>query len=277
MSSVRASICGLGGMGRDHLRVSQDLNFDIVSTYDPMIKSNKYSTYLKTLLKCDALIIANPTKHHIKTILDAKSINPKLKILCEKPITLMSNDKLIKDVIQYNSSVLIGQVERFNPVCQKAIEIFDVDSIIQIKTTRVNHSPPKEEVHCRKDIGIHDLDFCCSIMKELPTRIDICSTNNYYHEILLYKIKNASIVNELSWVYPYQERTFEVLVDSGIYYGDFYNQSFFFKSHNGQRQDILVNKREPLANELLHLKDMVVNNTSPIVTIENNLSLLELL
>jgi predicted dehydrogenase len=273
---MKISICGLGNMGQNHLRVCKNLGFKVVSTFEPT-RGDSYTRYLDTLIDCEALIIASPTAHHITNILDAKTINRDLKILCEKPICLGVTTSDISDVLTYSDSILVGQVERFNPVCQKVFELVSPCDIIQIKTCRVNNIPAREKINCRKDIGIHDLDFACTVMKSSPKHIKIFSNHEHSHEILCYKIDQAIVINEVSWNYPYPSRTFEILTKNGIYAGHFFNQSLVFTNFSGDSLGIDVAKVEPLELELEHLRDMCIKNIPPKISVEDNLELLKLL
>jgi predicted dehydrogenase len=275
---MNISICGLGNMGRNHFNTCRQLNFTIISVYDPYYTHCSYKEYLETLKLCDALIIANPTKLHTKTIIDAFSYNSKLKILCEKPFCYSVTDPLIDEIKQYSRSILIGQIERFNPVCQKINKLLlQKNNIIQIKTSRISDVPSRENLPCRIDMGIHDIDFSCNLMKEIPKNINIYSFDNY-HEILVYKINNAYVINEISWKYPFKSRTFEILTTEGIYMGNFFHKTLIFKGYNTiEYEYINVDKTESIKNELSHLKNMVEYDLPPESDIYNNISLLKLL
>lgn len=262
-------------MGRNHLRVCKSLGYEIVSTYDPE-RGDNYGEFLSTITSVDALIIASPTRFHLQGIIDAKEYNQNIKILCEKPAAFSTSDEAVPTAIQYNNSVLIGQVERFNPVVIRLKQEILNKEILQIKTRRVNNTPAREKIDCRKDIGIHDLDFVCNILDDLPKEVIITSNDRNSHEIMTYKVKDVIAINEVSWEYPFKSRDFEILTTQGVYSGNFYEQSLFFNDWTGKKSEIGIDKREPLMNEILHLEDMT-NGARPIVTISNNLKILELM
>lgn len=275
---MKISVCGLGVMGKNHIRVSKKLGFEIISSYDIM-DTTDYKDFLSSLSKSDCLIIATPTKEHTRIIIDAKQKNKNIKILCEKPISDLSEDPLLSEILKYEDSVLVGQIERFNPVVAKVKENIEINNanIIQIKTKRVNNVPSREKIHCKKDIGIHDLDFCCYLVKGYPDKIDVMSTNNFYHENLNYKIFDVQINNEVSWLYPYKDRTFEILTDEGIFFGHFYRQELKFIDWSAKETNFEIQKVEPLVNEQLHLLEMVKNDKMPLVTVSENIKLLKLM
>ena len=273
---MRVSISGLGVMGKNHLRVCKSLGYEIVSTFDPE-RGDNYQDFLKTLASADALIIASPTRYHLQGIIDAIEHNPDIKILCEKPVCFSTSEEEIANVIQHENSVLIGQIERFNPSVIKLKKELLNKEIIQIKTRRVNNVPAREKIDCRKDIGIHDLDFVCNILDEFPEQIGITSNDQNSHEVLVYKIGDVIAINEVSWEYPFKSRDFEVLTSDGVYSGNFYEQSLFFNDWTGNESKIEVDKKEPLISEISHLEAMVSTGTDPLVTISSNLKILKLM
>lgn len=273
---MKVSIAGLGVMGKNHLRSCKNLKFEIISTYEPNNNDN-YDEYLDTLKNCEAIIVASPTKYHTKIILDAKERNKDIKVLCEKPITFSCADPLLDKVLKYEDSVLVGQIERFNPVCSRIIELVDSKQVIQIKTKRVNNIPSREKIHCKKDIGIHDIDFVCSLFGAFPKSVQVLSNNDFSHENMFYKIGNCTVINEVSWNYPFKDRTFEILTDAGLYVGQFYNQELNFFDWRGYKNEIKIEKKEPLELELLHLKEMVEYGKNPRVKISENLKILKLM
>ena len=275
---MKVSICGMGVMGKNHARVARKLGFHILSSYDPL-DGDCYGEFLSSLVDADSLIICNPTKFHLKTIVDAKKYNKNIKILCEKPVSETSKDPLLEEVRKYQETILIGQVERFNPVVIELNNNIKNNklNIVQIKTRRVGNVPSREKIDCKKDIGIHDLDFCCYLADESPEDIRVLSNEDFSHENMSYKIRNIQVNNEISWLYPYKDRTFEVLTDEGIFCGHFYRQELSFTDWSNQVSKIEVNKVEPLTNEQKYLHKMVKNNALPIVTVDENIKLLKLM
>lgn len=278
---MKVCICGLGIMGSNHLRSCRKNGYEILDTFDPVQKNN-YSNFLNSLKKADALIIASPTKYHTTNIIEALDVNPRLKILCEKPITFSSEDKNLKNIISYEKNILIGQVERFNPVIKKLKDILNVsnEKIIQIKTSRVNNTPSREIIDVRKDIGIHDLDISCYLCQKFPDNINIMSTgpNNFKnHENLFYKIEDIQVINEISWKYPYKNRQIEILTESGIYKAHYFNQTLNFIDWSNTEKSIEIKREEPLSEELRFFENMVRYEEPSSVTITENVKLLKLL
>jgi predicted dehydrogenase len=276
---MKIAIAGLGVMGMNHLRVARKKGFDILSTYDPRVTNNSYKEFIATLKNVDGMIIASSTNSHIKIMYDALNENNNLKILCEKPVTKDIADLRLQELANnYEDSVLIGQIERFNPVCLKLKqEILKQGEIIQIKTRRVGNTPAREKISCREDIGIHDLDFSCFITERIPNKIDMFSDSREYHENLFYRIGQIQVNNEISWRYPKKDRTFEVLTENGLFKGNFFNQTLDFTNWTGLSERVEVEKEEPLSCELEHFHEVVRNQCLPRVKITDHIKILELL
>lgn len=273
---MNISICGLGVMGNNHLNICKKLNFNIISTYDPK-NNDDYNLFLNTLKKSHGLIISSPTNQHIKNILDALKINPNIKILCEKPIAFSSIDDRLYNIKKFSSSIMIGHIERFNNAFITLKKYINNKNIIQIKTKRVSNIPSRENIHCKLDIGIHDIDLCCNICDSYPDSVQILSNKLYTHENLIYIINTTQIINEISWNYSYKSRCIQILTDDGEYSCDLLDQKIIFTNLLNQQIIIPVEKKESLILELLEFREMCLNNKASISTIENNLNLLKLM
>lgn len=278
---MRVSVCGLGAMGKNHLRVCNKLGHLIVSTYDPL-NDDDYNKFLSSLSGADALIVSSPTRFHTRNIVDALNSNQDLKILCEKPISFSSKDPLISSLLPFQKNILVGQVERFNPVLRalKSTLESSQERIIQIKTLRVNNVPSRETIDVRKDIGIHDLDAVVYLLGEYPDEIDIMSSgavNFRDHENLFYTVGKVQVSNEISWRYPIKNRTICVLTEVGLYEAHYYNQTIDFTDWSGKKTQLEVIKSEPLQAEVEYLNKMFVDDVPSCILAEENIRLLELL
>jgi predicted dehydrogenase len=273
---MNISIRGFGVMGRNHFKICQNKKFNIVAIYDP-IHYDDYDLYERSLKISDALIIASPTGHHLSDINHALNINPKIKILCEKPITINAKDD-VKDILPFEKQILVGQIERFNPIISYIKKNIQYENIIQIKTTRISNTPARENINIVKDIGIHDLDICYFLINKYPKKINIQNKNkNACHNNIFYNIDNIQINNEISWKYPYKNREINILTDNGIYNGNYFNQTLSFTDWSNNKNNIAIERIEPLFCEISFLEKMVLNNTDSCVTITSNLHLLKLI
>lgn len=274
----KIAICGLGVMGQKHLRVAQNLGFDIVSTYDPKVNNNiSYNLFLSTLLQVDGIIVSSPTQYHTHNIIDAININPNIKILCEKPICNSSTNKELNQILDWSKSIMVGQIERFNSAYIMLKKIIDIKDIIQIRSRRVSDTPPRESIDCRLDIGIHDLDLCINLLDRFPEEVSIISNNDFSHETLFYKIQNIQIINEISWRYPFKSRVIEILTTKGLYICNLLEQTIVFVDKLGHKTNIDFIKEPSLRIELIEFANMCLFSKDSVSTVENNIKLLQLM
>ena len=275
---MRISMCGLGIMGTNHLRVCKQ-SHDIVSLYDP-IKYNDKDNYLRGLKSSDALIISSPTKFHIANIMEALEVNKNIKILCEKPLTDKTSDATIKQLEDFEDNILVGLVERFNPIVQKLKQIISSQDILQIKTRRVGNIPAREHIDSRLDIGIHDIDISCFLIGHTPDSIEILSNEQggiSSHENMFYEIGGIQVANETSWHYPFKDRSIEVLTEQGLYKGQYFDQTLEMTDSLCYTRTIEIARREPLAEQLIELEKMVTEQKPSSSTISHSVNLLKLM
>ena len=131
-----------------------------------------------------------------------------------------------------------------------------------------------------RSIGIHDLDICCYLLDNKPSEVFILNDTTApqkYHENIFYKINNTQIVNEVSWAYPYKDRTIEVLFSNFLVRGHFYHQTLTYTDWTGKQKSIDLEKQEPLVNEIKMLHKMVTDNLPSPILISENHKFLELL
>ena len=262
-------------MGKNHERVCRKRGIEVSNIYDPQTSEISYESFLKNIKYSDGVIISSPTSSHKKNLEDILSYNKNIKVLLEKPC--FENSDYSNSSIINSKNILIGQVERFNPVVEKIKKLLEGQKIFQIRTKRVSNVSAREKIDCRKDIGIHDLDFCSFILNKKTDKIEVRSTSKNYHEVLFYNIDETIIINEVSWEYPYKDRTFNILTENGEYKGHFFNQTLAHIDWTGKENTIDVEKVEPLDKQIVFFLKMITENIASKNTINENLNLLKLL
>ena len=122
---TKIAIIGMGVMGKNHYRVIQNINnVEIVGLCDPVAKdefSHKLYKDLDEMLntvEIDAVIIATPTFLHKEIAL--KCIEKAIDLFIEKPVasTVEDGQIILKASKAKNTKVVVGHIERFNPVVQ---------------------------------------------------------------------------------------------------------------------------------------------------------------
>ena len=112
---------------------------------------------------------------------------------------------------------------------------------------------------------VHDIDVANFLVNSSHTKRHIVKNQTRKdgktdHAILLATYNNkekTTLVAEASWIEPEKIRNLELVCNEGKYYMDYIKQEIKFISYTGDVQDVYVEKREPLYEELLHFKKFV--------------------
>jgi predicted dehydrogenase len=291
---IKIAIIGLGVMGKNHYRVLQEIpDVRIVSVCDKNIDNiyscGVYRDYKKMLAEVDidAIIISTPTFLHKEMAL--KCIEYGINILIEKPVA--STIKEAKEILEYsrtkNVKVVIGHVERFNPVVSMLKREIEDKEIYSVNITRVGPFPPRiSDVGVLVDLSVHDVDLIRFILKTEIKRTNIFKSkkiHNHYEDnaILSFFMENdvtASIVT--NWLTPFKKRKIEVACKNGYYEADLMTQELIeysdYKLNNSfLTRNCFVKKSEPLLNELAAFIKYVKNGNVGInTTIEDSIKTL---
>lgn len=189
---MKIGIIGLGRMGKNHLRVLNNLknNIDGISIYDADINTiiemskiydvEHYENLEDFLDNVDAVVICTPTTTHYE--LAQKCISKGKDILLEKPITstLQEADKLIKCIKDSKTICMVGHVERFNPVILYLTEYLKGKKVLSVSASRISKIEHGRnfDVDVVKDLMIHDIDIILSIINSKVDKISAISHDN---------------------------------------------------------------------------------------------------
>ena len=176
MEKVNISLIGIGRMGQFHLNVINQINsINLSGIYDSDEKHlneisskyniNKFGSLDEAIDKCDAVIIASPTKFHFD--IAKKSIQKGKHVLVEKPMTenFMQAEELETMVKEKNIIFQVGHVERFNGAVQELHHIIENPYLIEARRL-APFTPRITDVGVVFDIMIHDLDIVTSLVKK---------------------------------------------------------------------------------------------------------------
>ena len=176
MEKVNISLIGIGRMGQFHLNVINQINsINLSGIYDSDEKHlneisskynlNSFKSLDEAIDKCDAVIIASPTKFHFD--IAKKSIQKGKHVLVEKPMTenFMQAEELETMVKEKNIIFQVGHVERFNGAVQELHHIIENPYLIEARRL-APFTPRITDVGVVFDIMIHDLDIVTSLVKK---------------------------------------------------------------------------------------------------------------
>lgn len=298
MRMIRVGVIGVGAMGQHHARVYSAMNGvkfvgvsdldekrskDIASKYN----IDSYSDYRVLLGNVDAVSIAVPTSFHEGVALDA--IENGCHVLIEKPIsnTLESAKRMIVAANDRNVKLMVGHIERFNPVVAAVKSVIENQKLLFIEITRVGPFPPRvKDVGVVSDIGIHDIDLITYITDSRFEKVlSLTSSNGTDYEdtaLLSFRMENGILAHiTTNWLTPYKLREIMVATKTMVLKGDLISQKLTeYKKINDSDaysvKDIRVVYEEPLKLELKAFISAICNDTRPVVDGSDGLYALEI-
>lgn len=251
---LKIAVVGLGYMGQNHTRILSGLeNVSLIAVCDideaktnKIAKRYKVRPYkdFKTMIqkeKLDAVFICLPTVFHFSSAMIA--IKRKIAVFIEKPITVNSKqaNQLIKASQIYKVPLMVGHIERFNPVVNEIknrLKSKELGKVFKIHTQRF--SPPIEkaqDVSAIVDLATHDIDII-KYLTDQPIERMYSETETFHHKkedimSALLRFKNGVIgVMEVSWLHPSKVRKLSVVGERGTYEADYLTQELFFYKQN---------------------------------------------
>jgi len=267
--------CGLGSIGQRHLKIFRTLGVNRIDAYksgnatlkiEPGNQPDYTFQSLEKALsqKPQAVIITNPTSHHLKTAL--ASLQSNAHILIEKPIsnTLNGLNELIKLAKKNNLVIAIGCNFRFHPFIQSLKKIIDDKILGKPLLSRAHFGAwlpgwhPWEDYKisyaARKELGggavlthIHEIDYLIWLFGQakknvglsldfsvLDTTVDEISTGIIKHDSGILSTVSLSLCQKI------QSRTLEVFFDDGIVTIDFIKEKMIYQKSGKKEQSIVL-------------------------------------
>lgn len=292
---LRLILIGLGVMGKNHYRVLKTLpNVEVVALCDAMMDEFEGKKVYRTVdealkkVEADAALIAVPTFLHKEVAL--KCIAKGLHIFIEKPAAATVQEASdISSAIPSKIHSAVGHIERFNPVVSALKNELEGKDIYSIAITRVGPFPPRiADVGILTDLAVHDVDLIRYITaKEILDKHIFASQKIHNHHednaILSFKLESEVVATiTTNWLTPYKKRKIEVATPAGYYEADLISQdlrvySAYSASHSYLVRDVIVQKGEPLRNELNAFINLCkTGDRAGLATIEDSIKTLEL-
>lgn len=295
---IKVGVIGVGAMGQHHARVYSEMSkVELVGVSDLDQKQSQiiafkhntksFSNYCDLLDKVDAVTIAVPTSLHEKIALDA--IRKKCHILIEKPIsdTVKSAKNIIESANRENLKLMVGHIERFNPVITAITKYIENQEILLIEITRMGPFPPRvKDIGVIIDIGIHDIDLIKYITGSTFEKIlSLTSSNGKEYEdtaIISFKMKSGVLAHmTTNWLTPYKVREILVATKTMVLRGDLISQKLteYKKTDDTDAytvKELHVNYKEPLKSELDEFISSINEDRNPIVSGDDGLKALEI-
>lgn len=300
---IRAGVIGVGSMGQNHVRVYRELpETTLVGVHDVNMEQagSVADAFGTTAIEMDELLesvdvvsIAVPTQFHYD--IARECIAAGVHVLIEKPFVddLDNGRELIEFADQRGVCLQVGHIERFNPAVMTLMGLLDDLDIIAIETRRLG--PPLEreiDDTAVMDLMIHDLDILCSIFDEEVEEVHAAGAreSNYAtatiqttsgcigqltaSRVTQQKVRELTITAESCRVIvDYIDQSIEITRQS---LPEYVRQEGFRYRHENIVEQVLVERREPLKNELSAFAEAVRTGSEPIVTGADGLRALSL-
>ncbi len=249
---LRAGVVGLGMMGRNHVRVYDELvdEVELVAVADPDPAALQQATtgraargYTDTARmfaeeRLDLLSVVAPTSLHLPVTLEALAAG--VNVLVEKPIAgeRQEAEDMIAAARDAGKLLTVGHIERFNPAIRelhRRLSEGELGRIFQIHATRLGPFPARiRDVGVVVDLAPHDLDIMRYLIDSDPVRIYAETERRIHtdHEDLfngMIKFENGVLgVLDINWLTPTKRRVLSVTGERGMYEADYIGQDLVF-------------------------------------------------
>jgi UDP-N-acetylglucosamine 3-dehydrogenase len=313
---LRVAVIGSGAMGRNHLRVLNDLDsVDLLATADADEDTARraarrfgiepYGDYRAMLdaLRPDAVVIAVPTNMHRDTTLAA--IEHGAHVLVEKPIAFSIEDgqEMIRAARGAGLLLTVGHIERYNPAVvelYRRLQAGELGRVFQIHARRLGPFPPRvRDVGVVIDLATHDVDIMRFLSGSEVTRVYAETARRIHtdHEDLvsgLLRFEDNSIgVLDINWLTPTKIRELMVTGEKGMFLVNYLTQDLYFYENNYVKSDwdavsritgvsegdmlrLRIDKVEPLKVELERFAHAVRGEDMQVVSGEDGLAALRI-
>ncbi len=295
---LRLGVVGVGSIGKEHVRILSKLKdcvlVGIVDTDQQLaaVVAERFSTrrFKKPddlfAQNIDAISICTPTSSHFRIARTA--IEKNIHSLIEKPITktISQAKKLIDLAEKKKLKLMVGYVERFNPIVAVIKRRIKGETVISINFTRVGPVPPKVgDIGITLDLATHDIDLLRYLLETDFKKIkSVSSTQNNREDaaVLSFKLGNGTIASIVTnWYTPYKVRKIEIATKNKFIVGDFILQEvhehYNYKVGGTYSTKVIpVKKTEPLKEELKAFVESIKLDKITKVTGEDGLEALKI-
>ncbi|TLY10272.1 MAG: Gfo/Idh/MocA family oxidoreductase [Thaumarchaeota archaeon] len=259
---VRIAVIGIGGWGKNHVRVLNELdalaavcdaNRERMQLYSKKYRVTGYESVDSMVKKekLDGVTICTPASTHFA--IASKVLGESLNTFVEKPMTTTSKDG-----------------ESLIELAKKAI-----GAPILLEFHRENRRGDVLDVGIVKDASVHDIDTARWLFGEEPRVVfarvgNVKSDNEDFAAIMLGFGEQRTAFITTNWVTPARVRTLEAVFENGVVNVDFVSQQTQVHEEDGTRMPKLV-IQEPLMLELKEYLAAIEEKRQPLVRGEDGL------
>ncbi len=310
---LKIGVLGAGHLGKIHLKCIKEIaGYDLVGFYDPDDENaakteqefgiRKWDSLDGLIDAVDVVDIVTPTVRHFECA--AKALKKCKHVFIEKPIvtTLDEARELIKIAREANVKVQVGHVERFNPAFLAAEAVIRRPMFIESHRL-AQFNPRGTDVPVILDLMIHDIDIILSVVRSNIRKIsasgvaivsdtpDIanariefdngCVANLTASRISLKNMRKSRFFQRDAYIsVDFLKKELEVVRIEEVPEGET-PEGFLLELGPGKgNRQISFDRPEvkplnAILTELESFRSAIVNNTVPMVTINDGYSALE--
>ena len=284
MGKLRIAVVGVGHLGSIHAKIyKENPNCQLIGVCDSHqerlnqvcanLGVSGYTDYKELFPKVDAVSIAVPTILHHSVAQDF--LKAGVHTLVEKPftLTLKEADDLIKISRKFKLILQVGHIERFNSAFAATLKIIKIPKFIECH--RLSTFPNRSlDVGAVLDIMIHDIDIVLGLVNSPLKRIDSVGINvlTKFEDIANARLtfKNGCIANlTASRVSDDTMRKIRIFQENTYISLDYKNAEASVYRKTGlqiTKENLPIEKEQPLQKELESFIDCVTNKTTPLVS-----------
>jgi len=288
---ARIGVVGVGGWGKNHLRVLSELghlssfcdtDVEKVRLYEQKYGVTGYSS-LDDMIEgqnLEGVTICTPSVTHYKVA--SKALESGLHVLVEKPMAPTSAEcrKMVDLASRKGLFLTVGYIERFNPAVtelKKQIRAGNLGQPLLLEFHRENRWPERIiDTGIVSDTSVHDIDTARWIFEEEPSVVFARTGKVFgaYEDFATIMLgfrdqKTAFIVS--NWITPKRIRQLSAVFTGAVATVDFVSKELRIDDDKGSRKHGRGDG-EPLALELTSYSDTVENGTPHLVTAEDGLN-----
>jgi len=283
MNKPKIAVIGVGYLGSIHAKLYKeidacqligvcDTNKSRLEEISSSLGVSAYADYRQLLDKADAVSIAVPTVLHHKVA--EEFLKHKIPCLVEKPFTtnIAEADSLIR-IAQENKVILqVGHVERFNSAFSATHKIIRNPRFIEAH--RLSSFPNRSiDIGVVLDLMIHDIDIALGLVNSEIENIDAVGIHvlTKFEDIANARInfKNGCVANlTASRISDETMRKIRIFQENTYISLDYKEaKACVYKKHllSISKEDLPIEKEQPLKKELASFIDCVANNKTPLI------------
>lgn len=293
-SKIRCGVVGAGYLGQHHARIYAELKTSkLVGIVEPddarateiceRYRCQRFDSPESLASACDAVSVVVPTDQHCNVAVPL--LRQGCHLLIEKPLcsSLQEAEDILSAAKSAGCIVQVGHVEHYNPVMQYLEDTVTAPKFISADRL-APFNPRGTEVGVVLDLMIHDLGIILALVRSPIKQVDAVGVNvlSGSEDIANARItfENGCVANvNTSRVSAKKVREIRVFQPSNYLSLDFMNQTGHFLRKDGMqlvREDIPIEKDEPLKLELASFLEVVKCAGQPKVGADLGRSALEL-